>query len=582
MSAKIVLSETVHASVEDLRETAAALGAEVWAIRFSALRKRLMGGQLSLAVIGQFKRGKSTLINALLGADVLPTAVVPLTSVVTVLEHGANPRCKVQFEDGREVWQQLQALWDYATEASNPGNEKGVRQIVVQYPGPLLTRGVRIVDTPGIGSVYEHNTDVTLSFLPQVDAALFILSVDPPLTKVELDFLHEARAYAGKILFVMNKIDAFEEEAVNEALGFTRDVLKTTVAREGLEVLSLSAKEALVGKQQGDGARVERSGIPALEARLDRLLQWERANSVGLAVAKAASAAGREFDFTLRLSEEAIKVPADVLESKIRSFSLELERAEVSRREILGLVETESSAIAAQLDEDLRAFRETASRQIFEELSLGLQDRHIPLRRARAEAERRLEELIGRTFNPWVESETALVNERFATSARRLEGRLRDHLLTVRQSAADLFDIPTPPFTGELSLASQSNLYYLVGSPEPFLPMPEWRDVLAFLPRRFALPRMLQILREEVWTEVDRNAGRVRHDLMERLAESTRRLRSSIVGLLSAEVDGLWAALQVAQKRRSEGREAVESRLAQLGAARGRVAECLEQLKGLV
>lgn len=581
MSAERALPETVSTCVRRLQETAKAVGEDAWANRFSDLQKRLASGRLSLAVIGQFKRGKSTLINALLGAGVLPTAVVPLTSVVTTLEYGPEPHCVVHFKDGREVRESLQALWDYATETSNPKNEKGVREIVVQHPGALLTRGVKIIDTPGIGSVYEHNTDVTLGFLPHVDAALFVLAVDPPLTKAELDFLHEARAYAGKILFIMNKVDAFDEATVDEALRFTRSVLDSAMAREGVEILSLSAREALMGRREGNDVLVEHSGVLALERRLGRLLQWERADSLGRAVAKAASAAGRELDFALRLSEEAVKVPADVLESKIHAFSQELEQADISRREILGLLETEQSAITARLDDDLHSFREDASRQIFEALSQTLQDNHLPLRQARAHAEQRLAQLIETTFGPWVESETALVNNLFSASTLRLEGRLRDHLLTIRQSAAGLFDIPVPPPSAEVGLASDSRLYYLVGSPEPFLPLPEWRDLLGFLPRSFALPRMLKMLRDEVWSEVDRNTGRVRHDLLERLGESKRRVRLRIMNLLSAEVDGLWAALQRARERRSRGREAVESRLADLAVARGRVAECLSQLDQL-
>ena len=572
---------TVHACLADLRRAAGLAGEGAWAERFAGLQERLSGEQVSLAVLGQFKRGKSTLINALLGADVLPTAVVPLTSVVTVLEHGAEPGCLVRFLNGQNEQVPINALWDYATEAANPKNEKGVREIRVLYPSPLLTRGVRIIDTPGIGSVYEHNTDVTLGFLPQVDAALFLLSVDPPLTKVELDFLHEARAFAGKILFLLNKIDAFDQAAVDEAMAFTKGILKGVMEREGLEILPLSAREGLAGRLEADEDLVRASGVAALEERLGHFLRWERAAALSQAVAKSAAAAARELDFSLRLSQEAVRTPAEVLEQKIKAFTLDLERAELSRREILGLVETESRAVAAQLDEELAAFRQTASQQIYDELASGIAGSAVPLARARAVAEGRLEELIEKTFNPWVEAETGAVADRFEAVARRLEGRVRDHLQAVRQAAGDLFDIPAPTATVELTLVRSSDLYYVVGDPEPFLPMPEWRTIVAYLPRRFALPRVLEIVRREVWSEVDRNTGRVRHDLLERLEKSTRRLRSGIIDLLQMETNGLWVALQTARSRRAEGRDAVETRLCSLGQARAAVSQCLQQLEEL-
>lgn len=172
MSAARALPETVSTCVRRLQETAKAVGEDAWANRFSDLQKRPASGRLSLAVIGSSSGASPRSSTPSWGRAYFPPRLVPLTSVVTTLEYGPEPHCVVHFKGGREVRESLQALWDYAAETSNPKDEKGVREIVVQHPGALLTRGVKIIDTPGIGSVYEHNTDVTLGFLPHVDAAL--------------------------------------------------------------------------------------------------------------------------------------------------------------------------------------------------------------------------------------------------------------------------------------------------------------------------------------------------------------------------------------------------------------------------
>jgi GTPase SAR1 family protein len=151
------------------------------AFPYEELREKIQDNVFNLVVLGQFKRGKTTLINALLGAEILPTAVVPLTSIATILRYGEALNIKVYFNDGRIEEIEPASLHQYVTEKGNPKNEKDVREVIITYPSLYLKDGVRLIDTPGVGSIYEHNTDVAYRYLPKSDAALFLLSVDQPL-----------------------------------------------------------------------------------------------------------------------------------------------------------------------------------------------------------------------------------------------------------------------------------------------------------------------------------------------------------------------------------------------------------------
>lgn len=115
--------------------------------------------------------------------------MVPLPSIVTLIHDGNPVGAKVQYFDGRTESVALDVLAAYITEKQNPENVKGVKHLTIQYPSEFLQGGVVLVDTHGLGSVYAHNTDVTYGFIPQVDAAIFLLSTDPPMTKMEYDFL---------------------------------------------------------------------------------------------------------------------------------------------------------------------------------------------------------------------------------------------------------------------------------------------------------------------------------------------------------------------------------------------------------
>ena len=152
---------------------------EADAAMLTELKDRLASGQFHLAVLGQFKRGKSTLLNALLGQNVLPTAVVPLTAIPTWIRYGHALRAQVQFTSTAapeefattDPLDLCRFLTKFVTESGNPHNRLGVARVEVFHPAEILKNGVVFIDTPGIGSTLRHNTETTLHFLPQCDAA---------------------------------------------------------------------------------------------------------------------------------------------------------------------------------------------------------------------------------------------------------------------------------------------------------------------------------------------------------------------------------------------------------------------------
>jgi predicted GTPase len=171
------------------------------------LREKLATRAFNLVVVGQFKRGKTTLINALIGADLLPVGVVPLTSIITIVGYGDAVTMEVVYHNGAREQITAARLAHYVTEKGNPNNSKGVAEVLISYPSAWLKGGVKIVDTPGIGSIYDHNTDVARRFLPKADAILFVLSAEQPVGEAERDFLKQAKEHASRIFGLLNKTD---------------------------------------------------------------------------------------------------------------------------------------------------------------------------------------------------------------------------------------------------------------------------------------------------------------------------------------------------------------------------------------
>jgi len=200
--------------------------------QLAELQTRLSKGRLHFAVLGQFNRGKSTFINALLGIKALPTSVLPLTSVPTVIEYGAEQRCKIRFLDGSEdlivkdsAEEIESALRKYVAEENNPKNRLKVKDVSVACASDLLENGTALIDTPGFGSTHLHNTQTTLDLLIECDAALFLLSADPPMTQTEMEFLRLVKERVPKIFFILNKIDLLTTEGLDEVDRFIVNIL---------------------------------------------------------------------------------------------------------------------------------------------------------------------------------------------------------------------------------------------------------------------------------------------------------------------------------------------------------------------
>jgi GTPase SAR1 family protein len=205
--------------------------------KLNDLAARFAEGRYHLAVLGQFKRGKSTLLNALVGDSVLPMGVVPLTAAPTFLQYGEAAKIIVRHQNGCLTDEHAGAsaaavracLTDLVTEKGNPRNRRGIAEVQVELPTSMLSDGVVLIDTPGIGSTYRHNTAATLNFLQQCDAALFLVSADPPITEVELEFLRQVKQKVPRLFFVMNKVD-YRGRTIHRAATGSRKVFEGNYA----------------------------------------------------------------------------------------------------------------------------------------------------------------------------------------------------------------------------------------------------------------------------------------------------------------------------------------------------------------
>jgi Dynamin family len=266
------------------------------------LLERLAADRFQLAVAGQFSRGKTTLLNALLGAAYLPMGALPMTSVVTTVRYGSRPRATVRRRGSPlPVEAPLAEVARFVAQASAERAELQVSSVEVEVPAEILRLGFEFADTPGIGSAIEVNTAATARFLPQADAVIVVTGFDSPLTQAETDFLTRVGEHAGKLFVVINKRDLIAERDAAEVTGYVRQWLRDHLHRGEPQVFGLSALEALEGSIQGDHERMAASGVLALRGALADFFTTGKARTYlhNVAARAADLAAGQRRDLRL-------------------------------------------------------------------------------------------------------------------------------------------------------------------------------------------------------------------------------------------------------------------------------------------
>ncbi len=187
---------------------------------------------IDVAILGQFKAGKSSFLNSLIGKSVLPVGVIPVTTVISRLTYGEKERAVVSFFDGTRSEIDISRLDDYTSEAKNPSNQKNVEMVDIELPSLKDYAGLRLVDTPGLGSVFKYHMETSENWLPEVGAALLAVSSDRPLSENDLQLIRELMKHTPKIVLLLTKTDLLSPEQQAEVVRFFEETLKRELNRE--------------------------------------------------------------------------------------------------------------------------------------------------------------------------------------------------------------------------------------------------------------------------------------------------------------------------------------------------------------
>ncbi|MHB8245986.1 MAG: dynamin family protein [Acidimicrobiales bacterium] len=481
--------------------------------RAQRLAERIATQRFHIAILGEFKRGKSTLVNALIGRQLLPSGVVPLTNVATEVHFGST-RTTVSFADGRRIEIPVDAIDGYVTERGNPANTKGVDRVEVGVSASLGAPGLVLVDTPGIASVNDHNTTTAHFALADSDAAVLVLSADSPLSESELGLLTELTRRQAKVFVVINKADHLTGPELEEVRRFVADHLRQRCNAE-IEPYCISARTALDG-ESADRNVVE--GFARFQDALKRFVEDDLVVARRASVIAELARIAQSLDHSLEIEASAAAMDAEALSTKVERFE---DAARDGRRQL-----DEDRVI---LDHDVKAVAGDIGRRLsmlaaaeFESSwpLLAAKVATIPRRQLDAGLREAIEALVRQHFEPVrraVEIELEAAWEEIAARfADRVQRRV-DELINV---ANQLFDVhlpkaPVPTVTQQRERFSY--LFIHVEGPSAII----GQLVSSLLPSGILRHRARRLAERKLSQELDKHAGRARHDLSERI-EATK------------------------------------------------------------
>ncbi len=514
--------------------------------RLREIRNNLKEERFRLVILGQFKRGKSTFINALLGERVLPTDVIPVTAVITELVSDSRRFAEIIFADRRREEHPLRELNRFVSESENPHNQKGVDKVIVHYTAEILSQGLILVDTPGVGSIHHHNTRLTQEYIPNTDAAIFLFSADPPLTELERAFLKTIIPVVPHVFFVLNKKDYLDKDSLAKVLQFNAAILKE-IQGEAVTIFPISALQALNALNEGNRESYRQSGLEAFESALKKFLVQQKGRFLLLSNAERLERIVLERKNLIDLEKQARSLSVEKLRQNLREFNTFTEEIKRQKQRLSFLLEGVRTKLLNHFDGSMKQFLGEHAHQVQEELE-GYLRKHAQARRKSLlhEGERFVNDAVVAHFEPFRLQIEKELKDIYRMEIHVINQETLNIINKIYQYSAKLFQMKETAILPEDGWRFESQFYYKTWETVTTLDL-LGNDLLAFLPRWLLLQIFRQKAEKLIYQKLERQGGRLRADILYRVQDSNRqflyefeqtveRIQQEIVRLIQKQV----------------------------------------------
>ena len=363
------LANNLIHDLKRLRSFSEKLNIQQSLISIDSVLARIENKTFRVAVVGEFKRGKSTFINALLGEEILPSDIDPCSATINRVTYSLNKYVEVEFKDGKKEKVEIDKLSEYVTKLTPESEAMAatVEEAVVYYPASYCKNNVDIIDTPGLNDD-PSMTGVTLSVLPKVDAAILVIMAQSPVSEVERDFLENKLLIndLGRVIFVVTGIDRCNRPGdADKVIASVEKRIKEYVLGRAAEqwgedsaeyevylkkigkpkVFGLSAYQALEAKENNDDELLVKSRFAKFEKALEQFLAKERgAIELQVPLNRVIASSG-EILSKINIQENALKMKLEDFEKTYETSVQEISELRQRKKSEMQLIDKASENV---------------------------------------------------------------------------------------------------------------------------------------------------------------------------------------------------------------------------------------------
>lgn len=550
------------------------------------LKDRLDEGRFHLAILGQFKRGKSTFLNALLGENLLPGSALPTTAIPVFIYPGNSHRIHIKFNNDTpfeftsDNASEINRILDkQISEENNPENISGVKSVELFTPSPILQHGLVLIDTPGIGSTHKHNTEVTMNFLKECDAAVFIFSPDPPITETELEFLKRVQPHVKKMIFVLNKSDYLPIEEITEIQAFIKNVLlKNEFIKQDEKIFTVSAKNGLIAAAEDNMELWIESGMEEFKTFTENFLSTEKDAVFFKAISGKALDMISEISMRLNIETRSLELPLDDLQNRMSTFRETINKALEQKLETGDILKGDRKRLLKTLDEQSDLLRKKAMTLLNEIIDNNLYSSE-KLNENRVSAE------FAESIPPFFEHElkdisrqfNQLVSDRMAVHENRAVLLIEE----IKKAASEIFEIPYTGSTGNMGFIEARKPYWVKHRwKSSFVPIPD-NLIDSIFPSAIRTERIKKRLKRQAEELSLSNVENLSWVTLQNLDDTFRKFTKEFDTKLQRIIDATEGALTEAMMRRKDHQSVTSEQILLLNHKIEKISIIIEGLKRL-
>lgn len=515
---------SIKSDIERLKTIARDLNDESVLSSLNELSGKLAYNQFYLVIVGLFKRGKSSVINSLIGRELAPVAVTPLTSVITFFQYGSVTAAEVYFKNGNHVPIDLHDIFLFISEENNPRNIKNVEYVKISTKAEIL-ENVILVDTPGLGSVFSHNTSITIEFLPRIDAALFVLSADVPISKADEEFLGKIKDSIRDVLFVLNKSDLLTQDELDKMLTYNIKILNEIYKNEanGIELIPVSTRDffrsALRNEVNDPG------NIGYLRSKINQKIVGSKdeillSRSIIMLLSHA-----DHLKALLKVKSDTLQLPVDDLEKKLDSMQRSIDFVTSGKVDFDAVVQSRVKQLIDKITVQTEQKRKDLSHFYYHLLIENSVQTWAELKQTDADDYfRKLTKHIFREFDELKTSLEHSVREEFSDILLQYSTLSRSFLSEIIAQMKEILGINIEGIVSSFDMDVYTSFYFKTDI-KYSIPSIRSNIFYKFLPESMVRSMVLKQVYLNCLELINPNSGRIRGDIDYKISESYRKFK---------------------------------------------------------